>query len=132
MKIVYIAGPYIGDGDRENIEANIREAEKYQIALANAGIGFFCPHNHSEHFQEKAKAPEIFYHELDMQFLKRGADAVLAMPGWEKSSGATHEIEWAKEQNIPIFYPASSFDIQEIITWVERGKTAKNKIVEIK
>ena len=35
MKIVFIAGPYTGDGTFEAIERNIREAEKYQIALAN-------------------------------------------------------------------------------------------------
>ena len=31
MKIVFIAGPYSGDGTFEAIERNIREAEKYQI-----------------------------------------------------------------------------------------------------
>jgi len=43
MKIVFIAGPYTGDGTFESIERNIREAEKYQIALANKEIGFFAP-----------------------------------------------------------------------------------------
>ena len=46
MKIIFIAGPYFEDGNSSNIEENIREAEKYQIALANQGIGFFCAHNH--------------------------------------------------------------------------------------
>ena len=71
MKIVFIAGPYIGDGTYESIEKNIRKAEKYQIALASQRIGFFCSHNHTEHLGEKgADAPEQFYYELDLHFLK--------------------------------------------------------------
>lgn len=42
MKIVFIAGPYFGNGDKSKIQENIRNAERFQIALANAGIGFFC------------------------------------------------------------------------------------------
>ena len=87
MKIVFIAGPYTGDGTFEAIERNIREAEKYQIALANREVGFFCPHNHTAHFSGKkgATPPEKFYYDLDFQFLMRAADAVLAMPNWGKS-----------------------------------------------
>ena len=114
MKIVYIAGPYYGDGRRETIEKNIREAEKYQIALANHRIGFFCSHNHTEHFQEKAKAPEDFYYDLDFHILKNIADAILAIPGWENSKGARKEIDWAKENGLPIFYPKSPEDLKEI------------------
>lgn len=117
MKIIYIAGPYYGNGEKETIENNIREAEKYQIALANNRIGFFCSHNHTEHFQEKATAPEEFYHELDFHFLRNIADAVLALPGWEKSEGAKREITWAKENNVPIFYLASPKDLTNVILW---------------
>ena len=64
MKIVFVAGPYTGDGKVETIERNIREAEKYQIALAEKQIGFFCAHNHTEHFSTKKGvcAPEDFYY----------------------------------------------------------------------
>jgi len=119
MKIIYIAGPYIGNSSIESVERNIREAEKYQIALANKEIGFFCPHNHTEHFSTKkgATPPEKFYYELDLQFLKRTADAVLAIPGWENSWGTKREIAWAKKNGIKIFYPNNPDDIKEIIKW---------------
>lgn len=119
MKIVFIAGPYKGDGTFEAIERNIREAEKYQIALANRGVGFFCAQNHTEHFGSRkgATAPEDFYYELDLQFLKRVADAVLAIPGWESSFGAKREVEWAKEKGMKIFYPKDPADIEEIVQW---------------
>lgn len=119
MKIVFIAGPYTGDGSIEAIERNIREAEKYQIALANNEVGFFCAHNHTEHFSSKkaVKAPEKFYYDLDFHFLTHIADAVLAIPNWEKSYGAKKEVEWAKENGMKIFYPKDSTDISEIINW---------------
>ena len=117
MKIIFIAGPYFEDNDPSKIEKNIREAEKYQIALANAGIGFFCPHNHTEHFEKKAKAPEDFYRELDMIFLKKVADAIIVIPGWEDSSGSRNEVKWAKENNMKIFYPKSPKNLREVIKW---------------
>jgi len=123
MRVVFIAGPYIGDGNYEVIERNIREAEKYQIALANHQVGFFCSHCHTEHFScGKATATEDFYFNLGMQFLGRIADAVLAVPGWEKSNGARYEIEWAKKKGLPVFYPKDPGDIREIVEW------SRNKI----
>jgi hypothetical protein len=122
LKIIFIAGPYTGDGSYESIEKNIREAEKYQLALADKQIGFFCAHNHTEHFSSKkgAKAPEQFYYDLDFHFLTHIADAVLAMPSWEKSSGAKREIEWAKKKGMKIFYPKNPKDMNDIIKWVNK------------
>jgi len=87
MKIVFIAGPYFGNGNKSRIKDNVRYAERFQIALADAGVGFFCPHKHTEHFEIKSKASEDFYRELDMIFLRKTADAIMAIPGWETSSG---------------------------------------------
>jgi len=123
MKIIFISGPYFGDGKWETIERNIREAEKYQIALINKGIGAFCAHNHTEHFGSKGvNQPEEFYHELDMEFLKRACDAVVAIPGWKNSRGAVKEIDWAEKNNIKIFYLKSPEKIEEIIDWIEIQK----------
>ena len=36
---MYLLQDHIGDGTFESIERNIREAEKYQIALANREVG---------------------------------------------------------------------------------------------
>jgi len=119
LKIVLIAGPYFSNGNKKEIEKNVRKAEKYQVALANAHVGFFCAHNHTEHFQEKAKAQEAFYRELDFEFLKRSADAVLAMPNWKKSEGAKKEVEWAIKNNLPVFYPKSPNDLDKIIKWAK-------------
>lgn len=121
MKIMFIAGPYFGDGKPETIEANIARAESYQVALANLGIGFFCPHNDTHRFEIKAKQGEEFYRNLDMTFIDRSANAILAIPGWETSNGAKSEIEFAKQKGLPIFYPKSPGDIEEIITWAKEA-----------
>lgn len=123
MKIIFIAGPLTtgGDGSREYIEKNIKMAEGYQIALANAGVGFFSAHTHTatHHNHIDRVAPEDFYYQLDMEILKRSADAVLAMPGWEKSWGAKREVEWAEAHGLKVFYPKSPDDIAEIIQWAK-------------
>ena len=121
MKIIFIAGAYIGDGTVPVIERNIREAEKYAIALANREVGFFCPHKHTEHFNigEKSTAPEQFYYDLDFHFLKNIADAVLVVPGWENSKGTKKELEWVKEKGLKIFYPKDPTDIEEVVKWAK-------------
>lgn len=116
LNIVFIAGPYFGDGREETIEANIREAEKYAVALANRGIGFFCPHLHTQHFGIKAQAGEPFYHRLDFQHLVR-SDAALFTPRWSSSSGAKREEAWAKWRQMPTFFPTSPGDLEAIVEW---------------
>lgn len=121
MKIVFISGPLTTGWDgknREFILNNVQKAEAYQIALANQGVGAFCAHTHSSFHHEKGgTASENYYYELDMEFLKRSADAVLAMQGWERSKGAKAEVEWAKENGLPVFYPISHMNIQDIVGW---------------
>lgn len=115
LKIVFIAGAYYSEYP-EQIKRNIKKAEEYQIALANNRIGFFCPHNHTNGFETKAYAIESFYKELDMWFLQR-CDAILMLPGWEESKGATAEHEYANKINMKIFYAQSPDNIEEIIKW---------------
>jgi hypothetical protein len=122
MKVVFIAGPLTtgGDGSRAYIESNVKKAEAYSISLANAGIYFFCAHMHSSFHTEKGStAPEEYYYKLDFEILKRAADAVLAVPGWEKSMGAKKEVEWAEKNKIKVFYPKDPSDIQGIIVWAK-------------
>ncbi len=123
IKIIFIAGPMTtgGDGSREYVAKNIQVAEQYTVALANVGIGFFCAHTHTSfHHSKGSHAPEDFYYEMDFEFLKRAADAVLAIPGWEKSFGAKREIDWARANNLPVFYPKSPEDIDNIIAWARQ------------
>lgn len=120
MKVIFIAGPYYGGGNLRDIDKNIREAESFAIALANRGVGFFGPHLHTARFELRTTAPEEYYKALDMQILQKACDAIVAIPGWEKSSGACAEIEWAKANDKKIFYPESIQDLDEIAEWAKR------------
>jgi hypothetical protein len=126
MRIVFIAGPYTGDGTPDVIERNIREAEQYAIALANLGIGFFCPHLHTAHFTsgKGAAAPEKFYYDLDMAFVEH-CDALLAMPRWRESWGAPREVARAQELSRPVFFPSSPDDLDAIVEWHKKELAEK-------
>ncbi len=122
MKIVFISGPLTtgGDGSRKYKANNIQVAEKYSVVLANAGIGFFCAHSHTSFHHEKGSTvPEKFYYDLDFKFLKEMSDAIIAIPGWEKSYGAKKEVEWAQKNKIPVFFPKDPTDIKDVIKWAK-------------
>src|SRR3989344_1485849 len=104
--IVFIAGPYYGDGKRETIQKNIEEAKSYAVELAKRRVFFFCPHNHTGHFSELVDAPEEFYKFLDFAIFGRSA-AIVALPRWKETSGSKLEIRWARKNKMTIFYPKS-------------------------
>ncbi|GEM_PF-1334055 len=128
MKIVYISGPVVGNATQTNIKAtvekNITEAKKYAETLANNGIGFCCPHVHNVELQNKSVTDiQRYYYDLDSEFLIRVADALIAIPGWETSNGAKHEIEIAETLKLPIFYPKFPEDLHEVIKWCKENET---------
>ncbi len=117
MKIVYVSAPFVGDGTKNCIEENIKKAKEYANALANKGIGVFCPNAHD--IQPTAldlTKRQRFFYEMDSEFLVR-SDALVAIPEWETSFGVRHEVEIAKEMGLPIFYPKSPDDLKEIEDW---------------
>lgn len=113
-----ISGHYTGDGSQEVIAKNIAIAEKFAIALANKGIGFFCPHcNSAQHEIKGSIIGPQFYVDLNLEIQKRATDAILMIPGWKTSPGAVNEIKLAKKMDKPIFYPNDENDLQEIEMW---------------
>lgn len=132
MKIVYVSGPFIGDGTKKAIEKNIQTAKEYVSALANRRIGFFSPHlNNVELSDGDVTGSQRFFYEQDSEFLVR-SDALLAIPGWEKSFGAKQEIKIAEALGLPIFYPKFPEDINDLEEWYYKadgpGKGAKKEI----
>lgn len=128
MQLVFIAGPYFGDGKYETIERNIQDAEKVAIELANRQVPFFCAHLHTRHFEVKAEAPESFYHALDAAMLERAANAVVALPRWRESGGARREIAWAEANSVRVFYLRSLDDaetLEAIAHWAKKGAKEK-------
>jgi len=111
VKIVYLAGPYLGR-DYNEIEENIRVAEKAAIELWNLGYGVFCPHLNTAHFECKSKAPPENYLECDLQIMQ-SCDMVVMLPGWWDSPGACKERRHAMSLGIPVDYMVAPFGKKE-------------------
>ncbi|MDD3284614.1 MAG: DUF4406 domain-containing protein [Patescibacteria group bacterium] len=122
MKIVFIAGPLTTGWDKKDknfVLYNIKKAESFQKALASHNIGFYCPHIHTSSRWDDDISNDEFYKTMNKRFLTDVSDSVLAMPGWEESRGAKDEVDYAIENNIPIFYPKFPDDINDIIVWAK-------------
>lgn len=100
MKIVYLAGPYRGANPAET-ERNIRTAQRYAMALTEAGIAVYSPHLNTAHFDGLQPDEWFFKHGLEML---RRCDALVVMPGFENSSGTLREVMEAQKLQIPTCY----------------------------
>ena len=120
MKIIFIAGPFRGDGSIEVKKRNIEVARKFVHIFIENNIPFYSPHLNID--QEMIDFPEEkgkLAWELNGEILKR-ADALAVLPGWETSNGTKEEIENAKKYKFPIFYLSNGGVIQEIIDWTKK------------
>lgn len=113
---IYIAGPYRALGGKHDwsvyyeIDQHINEARMWASKLATEQIAFFCPHLNSAHFEVTApSATPEFWYTMDMVLLQY-ASALLLIPGWEHSEGATAENQRAMELGIPV-YRYQEFDL---------------------
>lgn len=97
MKIVYLAGPYRGVNPAET-ERNIRTAQRYAMALTEAGIGVYSPHLNTAHFD--GLQPDQFFLDHGLEMLRR-CDALVVMPAWQLSEGARREVFEAEKLMMP-------------------------------
>jgi len=86
------------------------------VAAANAGWMPFTPHLNTAGFEiDCPEIPHSAWLAGDLAILKHlepGYDAMLVLPNWEQSEGATLEVGWAKHIGLTILGP---FDIAEEI-----------------
>ena len=95
--LVYVAGKYSGD-----IDANIQAARDVAIDLWRHGLSVICPHLNTAHFEVDGIGWED-YLDGDEEMVLR-CDAIVMLPNWEQSKGATREHEFAKSNGVPIYY----------------------------
>ncbi len=101
MKVIYVAGPYRDKRGGWYVQLNIRAAEGVAMELWRMGAAAICPHLNTLHFDGPLSINTIL--QGDFEILSR-CDALVALPGWERSLGTMAEIEVAASLDIPVFY----------------------------
>lgn len=109
MLIVFIAGPYRSPTEWGLIQ-NIRAAEDAALQVWGLGAAAMCPHKNTAHFGGAAD-DSVWLEGAKAMLLK--SDAVLALPEWQKSEGATGEVALASQNDIPVFE-----SIEDLRAWV--------------
>lgn len=122
MKIIFIAGPFRGDGSREIKTQNIEIARKFVHLFIENNIPFYSPHlNIDQEIIELSEKDGQLALGLNTEMLRR-CDALAVLPGWESSSGTKKEIEDAKKLSLPIFYLSKKDAIEKIISQLVQEK----------
>lgn len=102
--ICYVAGPYTAK-TIEQRNVNIANADFVARELAEKGYAPFVPHSNSQDWEHDGRFKHADFLEIDYAILERCHLVVLCGRPWD-SKGTMQEIEWAKENGIPVFrYP---------------------------
>lgn len=125
MRIVYIAGPYAGpthDGKSYyEISRNILEAREWAKRVIEAGAFPFTPHLNSFHMELDVDRSADWWREADLEMLRR-CDAILLIPGWDRSKGARMERAFAVDHGIRTLY-----SIEELKGWLALYESAESQ-----
>lgn len=113
IPFVYVAGPFSAE-DRDGVEINIRAAENVALGVAERGAMPVCPHTNTRHLLFEKIQPYTFWIETTMSLLEV-CDAVMLVPGWAASSGATGERDRALQLGMAVFET-----YQQLEAWMRR------------
>lgn len=102
MKLLYLSGPFSNDDYIHGIEQNILNASKIALECWRQGWAVICPHKNTSGFQYVTDIPYERWLEGDTLMLSK-CDAILMLPGWQKSNGACTERALAINMNIPVY-----------------------------
>jgi Domain of unknown function (DUF4406) len=97
MSLIYIAGPYRGD-----VEKNVEAARKVAVELWKKGHAVICPHANSYKMDEHGVHDDAFL-SGDLIILAR-CDAIVLLSNWEDSAGARAELDYANKLGIPVYH----------------------------
>jgi hypothetical protein len=109
--IIYVSGRYSAP-TKLGILENIMTAEFAAIKVWERGHVAICPHLNTRFFEEKTDLTPEEYINGDLNILER-CDAILMLGNWRDSHGAKIEHDFAKVENIRIFYHIEDIPIRE-------------------
>lgn len=119
MKIIFIAGPFRGDGHKETKEKNVEVARQFVHKFIENNIPFYSPHlNIDQEIASLGREESDLAFDLNTEMLNR-CEALAVLPNWEESSGTKSEIAEAQMKAMPIFYLSSDSAIQEIVSYIK-------------
>ena len=126
MRLVYTAGPITADYPSDRFK-NCFTAWEYALQIWKRGHGVICP-QFNTFFMDSATIPYETFMKADYQMILRACDAMLMLPGWTESKGASNERQLALANGIPVFYWDG---LAEFWTYLELDEeTAPTKHVE--
>lgn len=99
MLVVYVAGPFRAP-TAWGIAENVRAAERVGLAVARAGAMPLIPHANTGNFH--GEGDDQLWLDGTMELLRR-CDAVVLVPGWQRSSGTKAEVAEAERLGLPVF-----------------------------
>ena len=117
MKTLYISGPFSlmpkGYDELHGTELNIIEASRYALAAVYKGWAPFTPHKNTANFQHIVDIDYSTWMNICLAFVER-CDAILMMPGWERSHGGTMERELAVALGKKVLEPKNVDDVLRV------------------
>lgn len=104
MKIVFLAGPFRGDGSKEVKLSNVETARQWVHKLIEEEIPYYSPHlNVGQETLNYGSAKDEFATNVHNLILDQ-AEILAVLPGYQKSSGTLAEISSAESKGIPVVY----------------------------
>lgn len=112
MKVAYVAGPYRAK-TMNGVWQNIERAKMIAAELWKMGYAVICPHANTAFMDGSTTGNQAddshVWLEGDFEILKR-CDCIVMIPGWERSQGATAEMQFADAHQIPVFIWPKHYD----------------------
>lgn len=122
--VIYIAGAYRGPTESAVFD-NIMRARDHAIHVWQLGAIALCPHLNSMLMGGISGVPDQDFLDGDIELLDR-CDALYAIRGWEQSSGAKKEVEFAKANGMPVFFSESTYFLQDMTDFIRYFKPSSN------
>jgi len=113
MRLVYTAGPITAEHPSDRFQ-NCISAWNYALEIWKRGHGVICPQFNTLFMDSSTIEWETFMN-ADYQMILRACDAMLMLPGWTESKGASKERALALENDVPVFYWDGLIDLWKFL-----------------